>query len=314
MRLFQWFKKEPKPFDTGLLDVGNGHEIYYQQFGNPTGVPVLTFHGGPGGSARVKLTNSFDLKKYRVLLFDQRGCGRSVAKNPVKDNTPAFSVQDAADLLDHLKIKGKIVICGGSFGATLALLFAETYPERTGVLLLNSVFLGRKKDIEWVDKDSGYFYPDMMDTLRQKAGSNDTITAYHKMIFSEKYKDLQRVLTYFGEYEHMLGKLNPAFPDKPVPVTDGGIAWAQIALTYEKNKMFLKENQILNNIARIKNKPCLICHNRLDMVCPVEQAWLVHRAMTRSKLIIVPSEGHSSPQLHAVRKKEIAVFLEKHGY
>ncbi len=314
MRIFNWFKKEIKPFDTGLLDVGSGHEIYYQQFGKPDGIPVLVFHGGPGGSARTKLTNSYDLKKYRVLLFDQRGCGRSVSKNPVKDNTPAFSVQDAADLLDYLKIKGKIVIAGGSYGATLALLFAETYPERTGVLLLNSVFLARKKDIEWTECESGYFYPDMMDALRKKAGANDTVSAYYKMIFSDKYKDLQRVLTYFGEYEHMLGKLAPAFPVKPVPVTDDAIRRVQVALSYEKNKMFLKENQILNNIGRIKNKPCLICHNRLDFVCPVEQAWLVHQKMTRSKLIIVPDSGHSSARLHAVRKREISTFLIANGY
>ncbi len=314
MKFFNFFKKEPTPFDTGLLDVGAGHQVFYQQFGNPNGIPVLTFHGGPGGFARTKITNSYDLKKYRVLLFDQRGAGRSVAKNPVKDNTPVFSVQDAADLLDHLKIKKKVVVSGGSYGATLALLFAETYPERTGVLLLNSVFLARKKDIDWTDKESAYFYPDMMDTLRQKAGSSDIITAYHKMIFSDKYKDIQTALTYYGEYEHMLGRLNPSYPAKPVPVTDDRIARLQIFLSFEKNKIFLKENQLLNNIGRIKNKPCLICHNRLDFVCPVEQAWLVHQKMSRSKLVIVPDIGHSSAQLHATMKKEIRAFLAANGY
>lgn len=308
--MFSFFKKEVKPYDAGWLSVGQGHEIYYQQFGNPKGFVVLSFHGGPGGCGKAKHTAHYDLKKWRVILFDQRGCGLSRYTNLLKDNTAPAAVQDGKKLLDYLKIKGKVTVAGGSYGAGLALLFAETYPERVKQLILNSVFLMRRQDYEWVSHTSRLFYPDLIDEMRQQAGTDDIVSFYHRLIFSDKYKDLQQVQKYYGCYEKLLGQVCASFEQTPA-LTDASIRFTQIYLHYEKNHFFVKENQILKDIQKIKQIPTLIVHNRLDFCCPVCQAYDLHQVLPKSKLVIVPDKGHSSPLLFNVLEKEVDLAIKK---
>lgn len=303
--MFLFFgKKEPKPYHVGWLSVGSGHSVYYQQFGNPEGDIVLSFHGGPGGCGKAKHASHYDLKKWRVIMFDQRGCGLSCYSDLLKDNTAPAAVQDGKALLDYLKIKGKITIAGGSYGAGLALLFAETYPTRVKRLILNSVFLMRKQDVQWVSHTSRLFYPDLIDEMRRQAGTDDIVSFYHRLIFSDKYKDLQQVQKYYAVYEKMLGRTKVSFDETPA-LTDAAIRFTRIYLHYEKNHFFVKENQLLQNIQKIKNIPTLIVHNRLDFCCPVEQAFDLHQALPKSKLVIVPDKGHSSPLLFNTLKKEM---------
>ncbi len=302
---FSFFKKEIKPYDTGWLSVGSGHEIYYQQFGNPKGEVVLSFHGGPGGSARAKHASHYDLTKWRVMMFDQRGCGLSRYRDLLKDNTAPMSVKDAKALLDHLKIKGKITVAGGSYGAGLALLFAETYPTRVKQLILNSVFLMRREDCEWMSHTSRLFYPDLIDEMRRQAGSDNIVPFYHKLIFSDKYRDLQQAQKYYGSYERLMGEVDASFEKTPA-LTDKAIRSSQIFLTYEKNHIFVKENEILRNIKKIASIPTLIVHNRLDFCCPVVQAYDLHQALPKSKLVIVPDKGHGSSRLFKTLEREIA--------
>ncbi len=302
--MFSFLHRTPKPYDTGWLPTDNGHEIYYQQFGHPKGTPVLLFHGGPGGCGRAKNATHYDLKKWRVILFDQRGCGQSRYTDLLRDNTAPAAVRDAMALLTHLKIKGKITVGGGSYGAGLALLFAETYPNRVKQLILNSVFLMRRQDVEWVSHDSRLFYPDLIDEMRRQAGSTDIVSFYHRLIFSDKYLDLQQAQKYYGAYEHMLGQTEAAF-DKTPALTDAGIRFTRIYLHYEKNDFFVQENQILKNIATIRDIPTLIVHNRLDFCCPVVQAYDLAQSLSHAKLVIVPDKGHSSPLLFTTLTREI---------
>lgn len=309
MFLLSFFKKEEKPYDEGFLDVGHGHEIYYMQLGNPKGKPVIKFHGGPGGAANLAHAQSFDLKKYRVILFSQRGCGQSHFKDLLLENTTINSVDDAFSLLTHLNIKEKVIVAGGSFGSTLALLFAEKYPKKIKALILNAIFLARKRDIDWVNVESVRFYPDLMAQMQQKAGPKKLVDFFHQKIFSEKYKDIQLALQYYGSYEYYLGKLNPDFSKVP-PVTDKAVNMLRIYLEYTKKRMFLKENEILEKSYLIKHIPTLIVHNRLDFCCPVEEAYLLKKALPKARLIINSDIGHSSLKLKKRLVKETNSFLK----
>lgn len=302
--IFSWFSRDPRPYDTGYVSVGEGHSLYYQQFGNPKGSVVLSFHGGPGGSGRAKHASHYDLKKWRVVLFDQRGCGHSLYQDAFRNNTSTATIKDALCLLNNLKIKGKITVAGGSFGAGLALLFAEAYPARVRQLILNSVFLMRPEDAEWVTKGSRLFYPDMLDELARQVAGKELVKAYHRLIFSDKYLDIQKAQRYFGSYEHQLGELQPSFERVPA-LTDNTIRSGRIYLDYEKNHFFVGSNQILDNIGRIRTIPAIIVHNRLDFCCPVVQAYDLHQALPKSRLVIVPDKGHGSRALFQALEQEI---------
>ncbi len=309
MNLFSFLKKEPKPFNEGFLAVGDGHSIHFAEFGSREGVPVLNFHGGPGGRFSTKHTQSFDLKKIRLILFDQRGCGLSTYQDPFLKNTPQKAVEDGKRLLDFLKIKTKVFVSGGSYGSTLGILFAETYPEKVYGLILNSIFLARSQDLKWTQEASGLFYPDLMEKKLEKIKGKDLLKGYHKLLFSEKYKDLQTALTYYAGYEYLLGSLDPVF--QTTPLTDQKIQNAQIALMFEENNFFFKEDELMKHIQKIKNIPTLILQNRLDFVCPPDQAYALYKGLSNAKLIFVPAIGHSGPSIRQRLKKEVPVFIER---
>ena len=301
--MFFFSKRLPKPYDTGYVPVGKGHELFYQQIGNPTGDIILSFHAGPGSRAKAKHASHYDLKKYRIIMFDQRGCGLSKYKDAFDDNTTLATVHDGMKILGSLKIKGKITVVGASFGSGLALLFAETYPTRVKQIIVSSVFLMRSADSRWVSHDCRLFYPDLMDEMRHVAKSDNIVPFFHKMAFSDKYQDIQTAKKYYGSFEHELGSLTPSF--KPQSLTDESVQSLRIYLHYEKNLFFLKPNQIIDNIDKIKSIPTLIVHNRLDFVCPVYMAYDLHRALPKSRLVIVPDKGHASPLLFKILDAEI---------
>lgn len=311
MNFFKWFKKDPLPFDEGYCDVGDGHSIHYMQFGNKKGIPVLCFHGGPGGGIRNRTAARFDLKKFRVVLFSQRGCGKSKFKNLLEENTTLNSVKDAYILLRHLKINSRVVLAGGSYGSTLALLFALEYPQKVRAMVLNSIFLARQADIDFPYAEMFKFYPDVKAEFQKLAGTRNIQSFFTEKIFSDKYKDIQMALQYYGAYEYQLGDMMPMFNKAPA-ITDEKINNLKIFLTYENNNMFLKENYILKNIEKIKDIPCLIVHNRFDFCCPLENAWALHKKMLRSTLVINEDYNHSSEKLKARIKKECKKFFEKY--
>ena len=307
---WNFFKREPKPFSEGYLPENDGHLIYYRQFGNPSGLPVLSFHGGPGGSSRPKYAKLFDKNKYRFIQFDQRGCGNSTAENFLKNNNTEATLNDALRLLEHLNISQPIIVQGASWGSTLALLFAEAYPQKISKIIVSSVFLARPYDISWVNSESERFYPDLWAEMRQKVHRKDIYPVYRRLLFSKNYQDNLKALTYLGSYEYMLGRLKPQFK-QPETLDMAELNAARIAFYYEEHKYFLSSNQIIQHAAKIKNIPTLIVHNRLDFCCPVKQAWDLHQALPKSRLIINAGSGHSTPRLFEATKQAVFNFLEQ---
>lgn len=306
--MFNWF--QPKIFNQGYLPEKDGHQVFFMEAGNPKGKPVLVFHGGPGGSAKLRHAAAFDRKKYRVILFDQRGCGQSLPSGEIKHNTTDDILEDAARLLDFLQISEKVVIRGGSWGSTLALLFALKYPERVDCLLLSQIFLADDKAMAWIDEISGWFYPDIMEELQKGLRNGEALPkAYNEMINSSDLSEQVRATAMYGNYERVLGQLDPILPQGEVTQKD--VEATRIYLHYMTENFMLNSEQIMNDIDKIVHLPTLIVHNRLDMVCPIEGAWRLHKALPKSKLVIVPEKGHSAPLLHKTINKEIKSFLQQ---
>lgn len=300
---FNLFKRTPKPFHEGYLPVKDGHEIYYAEFGNPKGTPFLVFHGGPGGSCKPGHVMSFNLKKHRVILHDQRGGGLSKFENRFYKNETRYLLDDAVRLLAHLKIEDKVTVRGGSWGATLALLFAQKYPRRVRRLVLNSVFLAGTADRAWMENISGdLFYPDVMEKIRTAAGNEPVSPYYHRLLQGNK-KDINRAMGLYGSYEGIMGSTHADLPK--APFDEDRIKYAQMFFHYDSHDYFIKPDEILKNAKKIAAIPTMIVHNRLDMSCPVQNAWLLHKALPKSKLIIVPNRGHGSDLLHDTIKQEL---------
>lgn len=303
----KWFV--PKPFNEGYLPELDGHEVYFAEYGNPQGEVILTFHGGPGYWSRAENAKNFDLRKYRVVMFDQRGSGKSKPLGATENNTTQDLLDDAVRLLDYLKIEGGIILYGSSWGSTLVLLFAEQYPETVKCLLLSKIFLADRDCREWELKDSGRFYPDILDAIKGDLPDNSQIPGYYDKMINSGDKALQsKAVSLYGSYERQLGRLNPKI--EILEADERSLAANRIYMHYSAEEFMLAEDEIMDNIGKIHHIPTLIVHNRLDFVCPPSNAYKFHKAMQNSKLVIVPDKGHSSKMLSAVNKKEMAEFLK----
>jgi proline iminopeptidase len=290
-----------KIFASGWLPPLEGHEIYYVEQGNPQGEVVLYFHGGPGGCCHPHAPSYFNLQKQHVIMFDQRGCGKSKAEDAIAFNDTRRLIKDAKRLLDHLNITTPVDVAGTSWGSTLALLFAEKYPERVKSLHLNAVFLARREDMEWTLKDSALFYPDLLEEIRRQSEGENPYTHYAKLIFSDQLGDIQTAIKYMVHYEYMLGELDASF--KEVRIDNKAIDSGRIGLYYAANRYFLEQNEILNNVEKIKDIPTFITHNRLDMCCPIKGAWELYSNLNNAKIEIVPDRGHTTKKLKAAFRK-----------
>lgn len=305
---FNWFKFDTKPFAEGTLPIKDGHAVYFVQYGKPDGIPILSFHGGPGGRSRPKYAKLFDLKKYRFIQFDQRGGGNSECSDLCTHNTTDDLISDAKRLLDFLNIQTQIIVHGCSWGSTMALLFAEAYPQLVQKIIVHSVFLARPQDADWVNKDSERFYPDLWNQMRSQISENDILKEYMRLLFSANENDNLKALSYLGSYEHKLGQLDPKF-ENLTEINEDFLKSSRIYFHYVSHNFFMTDNQILDNISKIKDIPCLIVHNRMDFCCPVKQAWDLHQALPNSILQINAGHGHSSPQLMKIVKKSLKKFL-----
>ncbi len=302
-------KKEPTPYKTGFLPEADGHRIFYAEYGVPSGMPVLYFHGGPGSFSKPKHAGFFDLSQTRVILFDQRGCGQSEAKDPLAHNTTAHLLHDAKRLLDHLGIS-KLAICGGSWGATLALAFAEKYPEMATCLMLRQIFLARAADVAWTAQGSARFYPDIMAQIEAPVPPEMPVSDYYaQLLFSGDVEKERQATRLLGAYESVIGALTPALPDN----ADDQVQAFKIYTHYAQNAFFIDENQLLANAHKIAHLPTLILHNRLDLVCPLEQAYALSQHLNHATLEIVPSLGHSSAALNARTRALADAFVCQHA-
>lgn len=291
-----------KVFDKGYLPEYEGHEIYYQQMGNPQGEPVIFFHGGPGGQCKKSHGRYFNLKTQRVIMFDQRGAGLSKAEDIISLNDTKRLVKDAKRLLEYLNVTEPVIAAGGSWGSTLALLFAEKYPECVKKICVYAVFLARREDMEWMLRDSGLFYPDLLEEIRHQSEGENPYTHYAKLIFSDDLGSIQTAVKYMVHYEYQLGKLDAGF--KEVALDNNIINAARISLYYAANRYFLTDNEILKNIDKIKEIPTTIIHNRLDMCCPLKGAWDLYRSLDNAHIEIIADLGHVGDKLRKAYRKQ----------
>lgn len=291
-----------KAYDTGFLPEKDGHSIFYQQVGNPKGIPVISFHGGPAGSSKPRQASGFDLKKYRVILFDQRGCGKSTFKDALFKNTIQDTIDDAKRLLEHLKIKRKVVATGGSYGSTCAVLFAETYPDLVEKIIVCSVFLARPKDYENMSSSAVLFYPDAL-SLFQKFANQEQKTVFdyfYDLIFSSKPSNQKKALRFYGAFEHQLGHKDVSFP-KIEGLFDKRVLKMRIMMHYMKARFFLTDNQLVRDAKKIRRIPTVIFQNRLDFICPPYQAHQLHKALPHSFLYLVDDMGHGSDKMRYIQ-------------
>lgn len=298
----------PKVFNQGYLPEKEGHEVFYAELGNPKGIPVLVFHGGPGGGMNLNYGQPFRRSKYRVILFDQRGCGKSLPSGEMKNNHTDALLEDAKRLLEYLKVDGKVIIRGASWGSTLALLFAEKLPEKVDKLLVSQIYLADDIGQEWNTKTSRLFYPDIWETIEKAVpGKGEALEYYTGLINSDDVLKQVKAANLAGSYERVLGSVNPKLGYKEL--TPENLTEIRISLNYINKRYFLTENQIIKNADKIKHIPMLMIHNRLDMVCPLKSAYELHKKLPLSKLVIVPGRGHFGPQLNEAVFREIRKYL-----
>lgn len=310
--MFKWWKKwlEPKPFNEGYLPEREGHKVYFAEFGNPSGKPILAFHGGPGGCSKVRQVAFADLKKYRVIIFDQRGCGRSEPSGRLLNNDTTSLLKDVERLVKYLKIKDKIVLRGGSWGSTLALLFAQKHPQMVEKMLLSQIFLANKDNRYWEFEGMRYFYPDFVGVLEHKAGKAENIPAYFSAeINSKSMRKQLDAVNYYGWYERICGQLAPKWNNES-NIDEKILAANRIFMHYAAQNFMLKDDVIMKNTSKIKDIPTIIIHNRLDFVCPLKGAYQLHQALPKSKLVIVPERGHIGKLLYKTCKQEFEKFLK----
>ncbi|MEM8631850.1 MAG: prolyl aminopeptidase [Pseudomonadota bacterium] len=285
------------PFDQRMMDTGDGHRIYVEQCGNPQGLPVIVLHGGPGGGCSPAMRRYFDPSVYRVILFDQRGCGRSRPHASVINNTTWHLVRDIEMIRNALGIERWIVF-GGSWGATLSLIYAQHHPDRALRLILRGVFLMTKPELDWFYAGgAGQFWPDVWERFSGMVPEDerdDLIAAYNRRLFSGDLMMETRFARAWAAWENALASMASGGATTESPA-DYARAFARLENHYFINGGFLEEDgAILKNTGRIRQIPGHIVQGRFDMICPPHSAFKLARAWgARAELKMVPAAGHA---------------------
>ncbi|MFT4395039.1 prolyl aminopeptidase [Gordonia lacunae] len=301
------FYPEIEPYAAGHLDVGDGQQIYWETSGNPEGKPAVFVHGGPGGGTAPTQRRFFDPAKYRIVLFDQRGCGQS--RPHIADgadlavNTTPHLIADMERLRDHLGIE-RWQVFGGSWGSTLGLAYAQAHPERVTELVLRGIFLLRRSEIDWYyNGGAAHIYPDLWESYLEPIPvderDGDLVEAYHRLLTSGDAATARAAARAWTGWEQATSYLLPR-PDEgadDVSEDDRGrfdLAFASIENHYFVNHGFLRDGQLLDDIDAIASIPGVIVQGRYDVVCPTRSAWDLHRAWPAADLHIVADAGHAS--------------------
>lgn len=287
-----------EPHKTGRLRVSDLHELHYEVCGNPSGKPAVFVHGGPGGGTDGKMRRFFDPSKYRIVLFDQRGCGKSTPHAELRENTTWDLVEDMEKLRAHLGID-RWQVFGGSWGSTLALAYAQKHPTRVTELVLRGIFLVRQKEIDWFyQRGASVVFPDLWEHYLSPIPDgerHDLLHAYHRRLTSDDVEVRQRAARAWSVWEGSTSRLriDPAMIEK-FAGDEFALAFARIECHYFVNRCWMEDGQLLRDVAKIRNIPAVIVHGRYDVVCPIESAWELHRAWPEAEMKIVPDSGHSA--------------------
>lgn len=292
-----------EPYDTGRLKVSDIHELYYEECGNPDGQPVVFLHGGPGAGLVTDYRRFFDPHAYRVVLFDQRGAGKSTPHASLEENTTWHLVDDIERLRRHLGIERWLVF-GGSWGSTLSLVYAETHPEVVRGLVLRGIFLCRPKEISWFYQEgagASAIFPETWEqyvSIIPPAERSDMLTAYHRRLTSDNEAVRLEAAKAWSIWEGSALTLLPnqkLLDEFSEPET--ALALARIEAHYFVNNCFFEtDNYLLENIDKIRPIPSVIVQGRYDIVCPTMSAWELHKAWPEADLRIVPDAGHASTE------------------
>ena len=285
-----------EPFDQRLLDVGDGHRVYVEQCGHPQGKPVIVLHGGPGGGCSPAMRRYFDPSVYRIVLFDQRGCGRSRPHACVEANTTAHLVADIELIRRTLGID-RWTVFGGSWGATLALLYAETHPDRAAHLVVRGIFLMTQAELQWFyGGGAGCFWPELWRDFTHMIPEDergDLIGAYNRRLFSGDLMVETRFSRAWAAWENALASIDHDGPLGEAPA-DYARAFARLENHYFRNAGFLEEDgQVLRDLYRLKDVPGVIVQGRYDMICPPISAWKLSQGWGRAELRMIPAAGHA---------------------
>lgn len=289
---------EIEPFDSGMLEVSELHTIYFERCGNPDGIPVVFLHGGPGGGLIPMYRRFFDPQAYHIILFDQRGAGRSTPHAELNENTTWDLISDIETLREKFGID-KWYVFGGSWGSTLSLAYAETHPEKVRGLVLRGIFLTRPKELKWFyQHGASEIFPDFWEQYRDSipaAERDDFMSAYYKRLTSDDEKTRLEAAKAWSVWEGATSKL---FPDKNLMDHFGepqeALALARIECHYFMNNSFFPtENYLIENVDKIRHIPTIIVQGRYDVVCPTVSAWELHKAFPEAELRIIPDAGHS---------------------
>ncbi len=294
---------EIQPFRFGHLDVGDGQQVYWELSGNPDGKPVVFLHGGPGGGTDPAYRQFFDPAAYRIVLFDQRGCGRStphVADGAdLSVNTTDRLLADIEMLRDHLDVE-RWQVFGGSWGSTLALAYAQKHPHRVTELVLRGIFLLRRSEIDWYyNGGAAHLFPELWEQflapVPEQERDGDLVEAYHRLLHANDVEIATRAAIAWSAWEGATSSLLP----KPERIAESSeprfaLAFARIENHYFHHRGFLEEGQLLRDAARLEGIPGVIVQGRYDVVCPATSAWALHRAWPGSQLDIVGDAGHSA--------------------
>jgi proline iminopeptidase len=295
-RAVQYLYPPIEPYDYRVLDTGDGHHIYMEQCGNPKGVPVIVFHGGPGGGCSPAMRRYFDPDVYRVILFDQRGCGRSRPHASVVNNTTWDLVADIEMIRTQLGID-QFIVFGGSWGATLALIYAISHPERVSYLVLRGVFMMTQVELDWFyGGGAGQFWPETWARFRDLIPEDergDMIAAYHSRLFGGDLREEIKFAQAWSAWENALASVNSSGYGGEAP-GDYARAFARLENHYFVNAGFLSEDGwILKNVDRISEIPGIIVQGRYDMICPPQRAWELAQAWQNVELKMIRNAGHA---------------------
>jgi proline iminopeptidase len=288
-----------EPYRSLYLPVSDLHQLYIEEVGNPQGKPVLFLHGGPGGGINPIYRQFFDPQRWRVILFDQRGCGRSLPHAELQDNTTWALVNDIETLRQHLDID-RWTVFGGSWGSTLALAYAQTHPDRCAGLILRGIFTLRQREVRWFYQEgASYLYPDAWEHYIApipEAERHDLIAAYYRRLTSPDAATRIRAAQSWSVWEASTSKL---IQDPDLMAYFGedefAVAFARIECHYFINRGFFDhDDQLLRQVDRIRHIPGVIVQGRYDVVCPATTAWELHRVWPEAKFVLVQDAGHSA--------------------
>lgn len=287
---------EIEPYQHGWFKVSETHHIYYEQCGNPDGAPVVFLHGGPGSGCNPNQRRFFDPTHYRIILLDQRGCGRSKPLGSIENNSTDKLVSDIDGLRTFLAIERWLVF-GGSWGSTLALAYAIAYPGNVTGLILRGIFLSRPTELKWFLQDVNHFYPESRGKLLSflnPAEQGNMLAAYAERVFSEHASINIPAAIQWNAYESNMMSLRPSSGSSSSVTDEVQLARARVQIHYILNECFVGHRHLLNEVTALAHIPTIIVQGRYDMVCPPLTAWQLHQAMPHAQLYMIPDAGHSA--------------------